>query len=72
MCPDVAMVTAMCVYLVGVSCPSHGQPASYTRLTALLFAEICAESGLPPGVFNVVTGNGAFGHAVSSDTPLSG
>ena len=37
------------------------KPASYTRLTALLFAEICAEAGLPPGVFNVVTGNGAFG-----------
>ena len=37
------------------------KPASYTRLSALLFAEICAEAGLPPGVFNVVTGNGAFG-----------
>ena len=33
------------------------KPASYTRLTALLFAEICAEAGLPPGVFNVVTGS---------------
>ncbi|XP_071943662.1 aldehyde dehydrogenase family 16 member A1-like [Antedon mediterranea] len=37
------------------------KPATYTRLSALLFAEICAEAGLPPGVFNVVTGNGAFG-----------
>ncbi|MEE6482821.1 hypothetical protein FKM82_013355 [Ascaphus truei] len=37
------------------------KPATYTRLTALLLAEICAEAGLPPGVFNVVTGNGAFG-----------
>ena len=32
------------------------KPATYTRLTALLFAEICAEAGLPPGVLNVVTG----------------
>ena len=24
------------------------KPATYTRLTALLFAEICAEAGLPP------------------------
>ena len=32
------------------------KPATYTRLTALLFAEICIEAGLPPGVFNVVTG----------------
>ena len=37
------------------------KPASYTRLSALLFAEICAEAGLPPGVFNVVTGGGAMG-----------
>ena len=42
------------------------KPASYTRLTALLFAEICAEAGLPPGVFNVVTGNGAFGQALAT------
>lgn len=27
------------------------KPASYTRLTALLFAEICAEAGLPPGLY---------------------
>ena len=37
------------------------QPASATQMSALLFAEICAEAGLPEGVFNVVTGNGAFG-----------
>ncbi|CAH1799054.1 unnamed protein product [Owenia fusiformis] len=37
------------------------KPATYTRLSALLFAEICAEAGLPPGVFNVVTGSGAMG-----------
>jgi aldehyde dehydrogenase (NAD+) len=37
------------------------KPATYTRLSALLFAEVCTEAGLPPGVFNVVTGNGAFG-----------
>jgi len=37
------------------------KPATYTRLSALLFAEICAEAGLPPGVFNVITGPGAIG-----------
>ena len=37
------------------------KPATYTRLSALLLAEICAEAGLPPGVFNVVTGPGRFG-----------
>ena len=37
------------------------KPASYTRLSALLFAEIVAESGLPPGVVNVVTGSSKAG-----------
>lgn len=37
------------------------KPASYTRLTALLFAEIVAEAGLPPGVINVITGSGQTG-----------
>jgi aldehyde dehydrogenase (NAD+) len=41
------------------------KPASYTRLTALLFAEICAEAGLPPGVFNVVTGSGRMGSVLA-------
>lgn len=44
------------------------KPATYTRLSALLFAEICAAAGLPPGVFNVVTGSGALGsHIVCHD-----
>jgi aldehyde dehydrogenase (NAD+) len=34
------------------------KPASYTPLTALRFAELAAECGLPPGVLNVVTGGG--------------
>ncbi|MFQ5899394.1 MAG: aldehyde dehydrogenase family protein [Candidatus Methylomirabilia bacterium] len=35
------------------------KPASLTPLTALKFAELCAEAGLPDGVFNVVTGPGS-------------
>ena len=37
------------------------KPAEFTSLTALLFAEICEKIGLPPGVFNVVTGAGETG-----------
>ena len=37
------------------------KPAEYTSLTALLFAEICSQVGLPPGVFNLVTGPGQTG-----------
>jgi acyl-CoA reductase-like NAD-dependent aldehyde dehydrogenase len=34
------------------------KPASQTPYTALRFAELCQEAGLPDGVFNVVTGPG--------------
>ncbi len=37
------------------------KPAEYTPLTALAFAEICAEIGLPKGVVNIVTGDGETG-----------
>ncbi len=40
------------------------KPAEYTPLTALAFAEICAEAGLPAGVVNIVTGDGATGAAI--------
>jgi aldehyde dehydrogenase (NAD+) len=35
------------------------KPASQTPLTALALGEIAIEVGLPPGVFNVITGSGA-------------
>ena len=37
------------------------KPAEYTPLTALAFAELCQEAGLPPGVVNIVTGDGQTG-----------
>ncbi|KFE35758.1 aldehyde dehydrogenase family protein [Thioclava atlantica] len=40
------------------------KPAEFTSLTALAFAEICAEIGLPNGVVNIVTGDGATGAAL--------
>ena len=40
------------------------KPAEFTPLTALAFAEICVEVGLPPGVVNIVTGDGATGAAL--------
>jgi aldehyde dehydrogenase (NAD+) len=40
------------------------KPAEDTSLTALLFAEICGEAKLPPGVVNIVTGAGETGRAV--------
>jgi betaine-aldehyde dehydrogenase len=35
------------------------KPAEVTPLTALALAELAVEAGLPPGVFNVVTGRGS-------------
>jgi aldehyde dehydrogenase (NAD+) len=40
------------------------KPAETTPLTALLFAEICQQADLPPGVVNIVTGDGATGHSL--------
>jgi aldehyde dehydrogenase (NAD+) len=40
------------------------KPAEFTPLTALAFAAICVETGLPPGVVNIVTGDGATGSAL--------
>ena len=40
------------------------KPAEFTPLTALAFAEICQEIGLPAGVVNIVTGDGATGEAL--------
>src|SRR6202021_2532037 len=37
------------------------KPAEYTPLTALLFAELCQEAGLPAGGVNIVTGDGTTG-----------
>src|SRR5262245_41113031 len=37
------------------------KPAEFTSLSALLFAELAAQAGLPAGVLNVVTGDGGTG-----------
>lgn len=40
------------------------KPAEFTSLTALLFAEICQQAGVPAGVVNIVTGDGRVGEAI--------
>jgi aldehyde dehydrogenase (NAD+) len=40
------------------------KPAETTPLTALLFADICQQADLPPGVVNIVTGAGETGAAL--------
>ena len=40
------------------------KPAEWTSLSALLFADICRQAGLPRGVVNIVTGDGAVGEMI--------
>ncbi|MDX2299409.1 MAG: aldehyde dehydrogenase family protein [Xanthomonadaceae bacterium] len=40
------------------------KPAEFTSLSALLFAELCQQAELPPGVVNILTGDGAVGEAI--------
>jgi len=40
------------------------KPAEFTPLTALAFADVCQAIGLPPGVVNIVTGDGSTGEAL--------
>ncbi len=42
------------------------KPAPYTPLTALAFAEVISEAGLPPGVVNIVTGGDEAGAAITA------
>jgi aldehyde dehydrogenase (NAD+) len=42
------------------------KPAETTPLTALRFAEICRQAGLPGGVVNIITGDGRTGAALTA------
>ena len=42
------------------------KPAEFTSSTAVLFAEMCSEVGLPPGVFNLVLGDHKAGEALTN------
>ncbi|MDP5217076.1 aldehyde dehydrogenase family protein [Ruegeria sp. 2205SS24-7] len=47
------------------------KPAEYTSLTALLFADICIEAGLPEGVVNIITGHGPVGAMIAEHADVS-
>ncbi|OUR95072.1 aldehyde dehydrogenase [Flavobacteriales bacterium 34_180_T64] len=47
------------------------KPAESTSLTALLFAEICKQIGLPNGVVNIVTGHGKTGAEIVNHKDVS-
>ena len=47
------------------------KPAEFTPLTALWFAEMCRLIGLPPGVFNLLTGSGSTGEMLVAHPELA-
>ncbi|MFM0047155.1 aldehyde dehydrogenase family protein [Paraburkholderia sediminicola] len=52
---------------LAAGCTMVLKPSEYSALSALLFAEVAEEAGVPPGVLNVVNGDGAgVGVAIAS------
>ncbi len=54
-----AMITRKCAPALAVGCTVVAKPASQTPYSALALAELAERAGIPPGVFNVVTGSAA-------------
>ncbi len=46
------------------------KPAEYTSLTALLFADLSRQAGVPPGVLNIVTGDGSVGQMLTEHSDI--
>jgi len=63
-----AMITRKVAPALAVGCTVVCKPASETPLSALALAELAHRAGIPPGVFNVVTGKaGAIGKELTSN-----
>jgi acyl-CoA reductase-like NAD-dependent aldehyde dehydrogenase len=54
---------------LAAGCTIVHKPAQWTSLTALRFAELAREAGLPPGVLNIVTGKGSIAGAALASHP---
>jgi len=54
-----AMITRKVAPALAAGCTVIVKPAEHTPLTALALAELADRAGIPPGVFNVVTGSSA-------------
>ncbi len=54
-----AMITRKCGPALAAGCPMVLKPATATPYSALAIAELGERAGIPPGIFNVVTGSAA-------------
>ena len=66
-----AMITRKVAPALAAGCPVVVKPAEQTPLTALALAELAGRAGLPAGVFNVVTGDGADAPAIGAELTAS-
>ena len=67
-----AMITRKCAPAIAAGCTVIVKPAEATPLTALALADLAAQAGFPPGVFNVIVGDAAaapeIGKVLCEDT----
>ena len=67
-----AMITRKCAPAIAAGCTVTVKPAEATPLTALALADLAAQAGFPPGVFNVIVGDAAaapeIGKVLCEDT----
>jgi succinate-semialdehyde dehydrogenase/glutarate-semialdehyde dehydrogenase len=61
-----AMITRKVAPALAVGCTVVVKPAEQTPLTALALAVLAERAGIPPGVFNVVTGDAAAAPAIGA------
>ncbi len=65
-----AMITRKCAPALAAGCTVVVKPAGETPLTALALAVLAERAGIPPGVFNVITGKASAIGEVLTTSPL--
>jgi aldehyde dehydrogenase (NAD+) len=64
-------ITAKVAPAIAAGCTVVLKPSELSPFTALLFAQVMADAGTPPGVFNLVNGTGdVVGNAMSSHSDV--
>jgi succinate-semialdehyde dehydrogenase/glutarate-semialdehyde dehydrogenase len=66
-----AMVTRKSAPALAVGCTMVLKPAEQTPLSALAIAALAEEAGVPPGVFSIVTGDGADAPVIGAELTSS-
>ncbi|MDR3213127.1 MAG: NAD-dependent succinate-semialdehyde dehydrogenase [Azoarcus sp.] len=66
-----AMITRKVAPALAAGCTVVVKPAEYTPLTALALAELAGRAGIPPGVFNVITGCAASAPLIGKELTAS-